>query len=159
MGLFDESGLRIDLHVHHHFDGPVTVVTQDARRFARRAVLNIKEKEPMAGVTIDVDTTNEIATVSFVDDHGDPDAAQPDGTTITFSSDNPAVLGVGPDPGGDPKVGDLSAVAEGDANLSVAITNADGSPWGNPVDAVAIHVNPGAAVGAVMTLTGPGTTT
>lgn len=125
---------------------------------AVRAVLKLGEK-PMPA-SISVDTTNEIVTVGFVDDHGDTDAAAPAGVVATFTSDNPAALTVAPDPT-NALQGDLTPVAEGTANVGVTLANADGSPlleadgttpWA-PVDAVAVTVTPGAAVGARLTVT------
>ena len=82
--------------------------------------------------SITVDTTNETATVSFVDDHGDTNATAPIAASgsplvVTFSSDNESVATVATDPA-NPLQGDITPVAEGTANISATIGYADGSP-------------------------------
>ena len=114
----------------------------------------------MSAASISVDTTNEIAVLSFVDDKGDTDAVAPAGLTVVFTSDNPAALAVAPD-ATNPLQGDLTPGVEGVANLSVALTDANGNsppleadgvtPWAVP-DPVAVTVTPGAATGAVLSV-------
>jgi len=79
----------------------------------------------MAG-NITVDTTNEIVTVEFLDDKGDV-AAAPSNAIVTFASDNEEVLTVATDPS-NALQGDITAVAEGTANVSATITDASGAP-------------------------------
>src|SRR5215469_5465006 len=101
---------------------------------------------------ITVDTTNEAATVQFTDDHGDVVPA-PDGTVVTFASDNEGVVTVTPDET-NPLSAKVTPVAEGTANVSVDIAGAT-DPAGNPftVAPVAITVSPGPAAEAGLVLT------
>lgn len=78
----------------------------------------------MGAATITVDTTTGVASLTWVDDHGDTDAAQPANAVVTWSSDNPAVLTI------DPSSGAVTPVAEGTANISVALTD---STTGGPL--------------------------
>lgn len=98
--------------------------------------------------SINVDTTNETVTLSFVDDHGNETPA-PASATVTFSSDNPSVATVSSD-ASNPLVGDIAPVAPGDCNIGVTVDGAmepDGvTPIPNP-DPVALHVDPGAPAG------------
>ena len=102
---------------------------------------------------VDVDTTNETATLTFVDDKGNETPA-PAGATVTFSSDNEAVATVASDPA-NPTVGAITPVAPGDCNIGVDVQGAmepDGvTPLPSP-DPVALHVDPGAAAGERLTL-------
>lgn len=125
---------------------------------ATSAVLTINQGGTMSG-QINVDTTNETVTLSFVDDHGDTDAVGPAGAVVTFSSDNEAVVTVAAD-ASNPLVGDISVVAEGTANIGATLANADGSPvleadgstpFPNP-DSVAVTVSAGPAVGDSLVL-------
>lgn len=112
---------------------------------------------------ITVDVANETVTLAFVDDHGDADAAAPSNASgsavVTFSSDNTAVLTVATDPA-NPLQGDVTTVAEGQANISAtiaypdgsAVTEADGvTPFPVPAP-VLVTVSAGAAVGDTLTL-------
>ena len=108
--------------------------------------------------SITVDTTNETATVHFVDDKGDTDAAAPEGIVVTFASDTPTVATIAADPA-NPLQGNITPVAEGTANISVTFTNADGTPFLEPdgttpftAQPVALTVTAGAAVGADLSL-------
>ena len=102
---------------------------------------------------ITVDTTNETALVSFVDDKGDATAA-PAGATASFTSDNPAAATVAAD-ATNPLQADISPVGLGVANISVALTGAleaDGvTPIPDPA-AVAVTVSAGPAAGASFVL-------
>lgn len=107
---------------------------------------------------ITVDTTNETVTLEWVDDHGDADATAPDGAVVTFSSDNPAVATVTTDPSNSLQ-GDVSLVAEGQANLSATIADASGNPILEPdgvtpfsVAPVQVTVSAGAADSAQLVL-------
>jgi hypothetical protein len=150
------ASLRIDVHVHHHFDSPLMVGR--ARQPAVGAKLTVEEQE-MAAVEVNVDTVNETATVSFQDDKGDA-TAQPDGSVITFSSsdetvfvltaraDNPAVADFAFNSAGTADAG--ATVTDADGN---PLTEADGTPWA-PIDPTTVTVDPGAAVGARMSVEG-----
>lgn len=103
-----------------------------------------------------VDTTDETVTLSFVDDKGNetpaPAAVNVPGGVV-FTSDTPAVATVAPDPN-NPLVGNITPVAPGDCNIAANVPNAtepDGSPMADP-DPVALHVDPGAAVGERLTV-------
>lgn len=100
-------------------------------------------------VTIDVDTTNERASLMFVDSHGNETPA-PAGATITFSSSDASVATISSDPAS-PQVGAITPVGTpGDTDISVVVDNAnepDGTtPIPNP-DPVTLHVDPGKPVG------------
>lgn len=146
----------IELHVYHHVDHrlvesieKIAATLAGDPRPAVGARLSVGEQPMSNPVSITVDTVNEQATVVWVDDHGDTNAAAPAGAVVAFASDNPAALTV------DAATGKLTVVGEGVANVSLTITNPDGSPFLEadgvtpfPVDApVAVTVNPGAAVG------------
>lgn len=107
-----------------------------------------------------VDTVNETLTLQFTDDKGDTDAAAPAGLDApVFTSDNPAVATIAPDPA-NPLVGDVTVVGEGSANLGIdpltaggsPLTEADGTtPFPQPAT-VAVTVTAGAAVGDALVL-------
>lgn len=103
--------------------------------------------------TIDVDTTNETATLSFVDDKGNETPA-PAGATVTFASSDAAVATVASDPA-NPLVGNITPVAPGTAQVSVTVDGAmepDGTtPIASP-DPVTLTVNPGAPAGERLTV-------
>ncbi len=92
--------------------------------------------------SISIDDTTGAASVVWEDDHGDV-ASVPTGNdgnpvAVTFSVDNPGVATI------DAASGVLTPVAEGDANVSVAVTNAtDGTP-ASFADGVAISAAPAA---------------
>lgn len=175
-----ERRLRID--IYHHFPeglpltvagnleldvaalvGPLTVTVVEptpppAR--ATRAILIVTDSHGGTNMPgqITVDTTTEVASLAWVDDHGDTDAAAPSNASgaavVTFTSDNPAVLTI------DPASGQVTAVAEGTANVGATIAYPDGSavleadgvtPF-PPIDSVAVTVSAGAAVGATLSL-------
>lgn len=112
----------------------------------------------MGSTQINVDTVNEQATITFLDDHGDTDAAAPAGVVATFNSDNTDALTIAPDPD-NPLVGKITVVGEGVANVSVVLTDAEGHPlqtadgvqWAT-IEPTAVEVDPGAAVGAQLTV-------
>jgi hypothetical protein len=153
--------ITIEIHVHHHFDSvPIPIVVSQDRRAVRARLFVAEEQSAMT--TINVDTTNETATVGFEDSHGDQDAAQPDGSSVVFSSDNEAVLTVAAT-ADNPLVGAITVVGEGDANISASVNGADGNPLTVAADgttpfaqagAVAVHVDPGQAVGDRITVAG-----
>lgn len=110
----------------------------------------------MAG-QITIDTVNESATVEFLDDHGDVTNA-PNGAVVTFSSDNPAVLTIAPDPVV-PYQGDVTPVAVGSANVGATIADANGNPILEPdgvtpfaVASALVTVSPGPAATAELVL-------
>src|ERR1035437_5034317 len=145
-------GEHHNTHVHLHIDNkvpiPIRLIEQPAPHTA--FLLPIGDSS-MPGV-ITVDTTNETVVVGFLDDKGNTTAA-PAGATVSFTSDNPAVVTVAAD-ATDPLKGDVTVVAEGTANISAALTGAleaDGvTPIANPAT-VAITVGPGLAFSATET--------
>ena len=92
---------------------------------------------------ITVDTTNETATVQFVDDKGDTNAAAPVGAVVTFTSDNVAVVTVAADPT-NPLVANVTPVTEGTANIGATIADASGAPILEPDGVTPFSVAPGA---------------
>jgi hypothetical protein len=147
----------LTVHVFHHFPegfpvkGKLTVtLAEPVPPAATRAVLTIQ------GVTmpgqITVDTTNETATIDFVDDKGDVVTA-PAGTVVAFTSDNTAVVDVTNDPS-NPFQGDVRVVAAGTANIGATITGVFEPDGVTPftVASVLVTVSPGAAVGAELVL-------
>jgi hypothetical protein len=129
---------------------------------ATGAILLVKEATPpMSTATLTVDTTNAVATLQFVDDKGDTNAAPPAGLTASFTSDNPAALTIAND-ATNPLQGDITVVGEGVANVGVTLTDANGNsppleadgttPWA-AIAPVAVTVDPGAAVGAQLSVT------
>jgi len=126
------------------------------------ASMFVKGDPSAMDVTFTVDTTDGTATLQFVDDKGDTDATAPDGLTAAYSSDNPAAATVTNDTT-NPLQGDITVVGEGVANISVALTDANGNsppleadgvtPWPT-IDPVQVTVDPGAAVGAQLSVTG-----
>jgi len=148
--------------------GAITVTLQEpapAQPVATHARLVVTPTQGanMPG-TITVDTTNETATVEFLDDHGDTNAAPPVAASgsplvVTFASDNDAVATIATD-SANPLQGDVTPVAEGTANLSATLAYADGSPvleadgvtpFPQP-GSVQVTVNAGAAVGDALSL-------
>jgi hypothetical protein len=121
-----------------------------------------KKGPPMPG-QITVDTTNETATIEFVDDKGDTNAAAPSNASgnvvATFTSDNESVATVAAD-ASNPYQADITPVAEGTANIGATLAYPDGSavfeadgvtPFPDPAS-VEVTVGPGAAVGDALVL-------
>lgn len=107
----------------------------------------------MAPGAITVDTTDETATVSFVDDHGDPTEA-PTGASVAFASDNEAVATVAAD-ATNPWQADVTPVGLGIANISAALSNAleaDGVTEIPDPAPVEVTVSAGPAAGAEFVL-------
>lgn len=103
--------------------------------------------------TVSVDTTNETATVQFVDDHNDA-TAPPAGATVSFASSDPNVATVAPSQT-DSFTGQISPVSTGTTKISVALTNAMEADGITPIpapDPVTLTVDPGAAAGARLSL-------
>jgi len=103
--------------------------------------------------SINVDTTGETATLAFVDDHGNATEA-PAGASVEFTSDNEAVATVD-------AAGNITPVGVGDCNIGVTVTGAMEADGVTPIpspDPVALHVDPGAAVGERLTVSGPSDT-
>jgi len=161
-------GLRIDLHIHHHFaesvplavtlNGPIHI--GKARPRATQATLTVGEAPQMTSVYVNVDTVNEVATVQFVDRVENVDAAQPEGSVVAFTSSNEAVATIAPSPE-NPLVGNITILDEGDTDIGATVSDADGNPLkdaeGNdwaPIASTSVHVDPGAAVGARLSVTG-----
>lgn len=108
---------------------------------------------------ITVDTTNEVATLAFEDDHGDLNAAPPSNESgpavVSYTSDTPTAATI------DPTSGAITPVAEGVTNIGVApllypdgsqVFEADGvTPFPVP-DPVPVTVGAGAAVGDALSL-------
>ena len=120
--------------------------------------------------TFNVDTTDGVANLQFVDDHGDATAGPNDSVTgapivPSVSSDNPGVLTADTAaPGATPGsfTAALTPVIVGSANLSVTpLVNSDGSPvvtasgaaFGSPAP-VAVTVNAGPADTLTLSVTG-----
>jgi hypothetical protein len=148
-----ESTRRTDIHVHLHIDFKSPIFVQILPKQAYKANLQLSsEGENMPG-TITIDTTNETALVSFVDDHGDPTAA-PAGVVATFASDNEAVATVAAD-ANNPLQADITPTGLGTANISCAFNGtaleANGSPIADPAS-VAVTVVAGPAAGAEFVL-------
>lgn len=99
--------------------------------------------------SINVDTTNETATLTFVDDKGN-ETPSPGDASVTFSSSDEGIATVASD-ASNPLVGNISPVAPGDCTIGVSVSGAmepDGTtPIPDP-DPVALHVDPGAPAGA-----------
>jgi len=106
--------------------------------------------------TITVDTTNETATVEFVDSHGNT-TTQPDNFgSISFTSSDTAVLTVAAD-ASNPLQGDLTPTGTPGTGVTISAAALDSA--GNPLleadgttpfptaTSDAIDVNPGAPVG------------
>jgi hypothetical protein len=167
-----EPEQRIRIDIFHHFPegiplsvteaitAQLTVLGQNtppSPAVATSAVLTLKGAKMPGQIT--VDTTNETVTLSFVDDHGDTDAAAPAGAVVVFASDNPAVATVALD-ASVPFQADVTPVAEGTANISATLTDASGNPLteadgSTPFpapDSVEVTVAPGSAVGDALTL-------
>ena len=125
---------------------------------ATKAVIQINGENDME--TITVDTTGATATLAWEDDKSDADAASPAGVVATFASDTVTVLTINNDTA-NPLQGDIVAVGEGTANVSVALFAADGvtpltladgtTPFPIP-DPVAVTVGAGPAASATLTV-------
>lgn len=153
----DPSNLSISIHVYHHFENPLTIILEDDEVLepaATKAVLAIVTTgDSMSTSTLTVDTVNARAILAYVDDKGDTNAAAPAGVIATYSSDNPGALTID-------ESGAITVVGEGVASVGVVLTDASGSPlleadgvteWA-PVGAVLVTVDPGAPVGAQLSV-------
>lgn len=102
--------------------------------------------DPMPG-TITVDTTNESASVGYVDDHNDPTAA-PAGSSVAYASSDPAVATID-------STGKITPVAIGVTQIAAHLSGAleaDGvTPIPDPTP-VQVTVGPGPAAGAALVL-------
>lgn len=125
--------IRVDLYLHTGPPGPSRAVGMEFR---------LNQGENMQG-SITVDETSRTATLSFVDDHGDTDAAQPDGSTVTFSTDNPAVATVAAD-SSNPLQADITPAGEGSVNVTASVADAEGNAL-FPDASFALTVTAGAA--------------
>lgn len=113
----------------------------------------------MTLVKVTVDTTNETASVEFFDDHNDV-TAQPEGSVITFTSSDEAAATV-TQRADDAKVADIGILAVGTTDIGASVADADGNPmtepdgsaWA-PIESTTVEVDPGAAVGARMSVAG-----
>lgn len=147
-----EFNVNVNVHVHGRLTIDVNLNPpphHPGRAVAIKFALNQAQGENMPGV-ITVDTTDETATLAFVDDKGDTDAAQPDGSTVTFTSDNEAVATVAAD-SANPLKADITPVGEGTANITASVAGADSQPLFDDASVV-VTVTAGAAVGDSFTL-------
>ena len=143
MGLYR---IKIDLGaLHLDFVADIEALQATSQR------LILGGPDDMADHTITVDTTNETATVQYVDDHGDVLSAAPEGSTVAFASSDSAVATIAPD-AANPLQGDITPVAVGTVTFSVSTTGADGNPLFADATSDSLTVNPGAAVGQRLTL-------
>jgi hypothetical protein len=111
------------------------------------------ERKGNAMTDISIDHTAATITVSFVDSHGESTTAPADLGTLTFTSDNPSVATVAPDPY-NPLVGKITPMGVGTANLGIEpLLDRSGvavplpTPAPTPVTVVA-----GAAASVVLTI-------
>ena len=143
--------------------------TQSNPRSATKLTMTVRGGHPMS-TTFTVDTTDGAATLQFVDDHGDPTSGPADSVTgaaivPALSSDNDAVLSVGP-AGAGSNAGEtifpLVPAAIGVANLTPQpLLNSDGSPvldaegnaFGVP-SPVQVTVEAGPAASLTLSVTG-----
>lgn len=98
---------------------------------------------------LSIDDANAQGLFYWVDDRGDTDAAAPEGAQVSFGSTDPNVATV------DPATAKITPVAEGAAQLTVTITDANGNPLMEPDGVTPFAAPPadfqivaGAAVGA-----------
>jgi hypothetical protein len=117
------------------------------------AILTVEPKGPDMS-EISMDNTVATITVSFVDSHGEPTRAPAELGTLVFTSDNPSVATVAPDPY-NPLVGRITPVAVGSTNLGIdPLLNHSGDSISLPMPApTAITVVAGAAAAVVLTVT------
>lgn len=111
---------------------------------ARIGVLLDPSKGISMASTFTVDEiTGKTASIEWVDDKGDLDAAAPAGATISgWASDTPAVLTI------DPNTAILTGITDGTATITAIVTLADGSLF--PVTADVVTLTPGAAVAGII---------
>lgn len=104
--------------------------------------------------SINIDTTNETATLEFVDDKGNPTTA-PSGATFTYASSDATVATVAPD-SANPMQADITPVGLGTADISATSNGtafeADGVTAIADPDPVTVTVSAGAAVGEAFVL-------
>jgi hypothetical protein len=150
--------IRVDVYHHWPTDPLLVTLVQPAPApdAATRAIL-ITKGSAMPG-TITVDTTDETATLAWVDDKGDVTTG-PAGVVVTFTSDTPTVATVAAD-ATNPLQGDVTPVGIGTASIGATMANADGSPVMEAdgvtpfpaVGSVTVTVTAGAAAGAALVL-------
>jgi hypothetical protein len=144
---------RVALETNALLARTLTTLQGPTQRQATEAILAVEPKgQNMPEISID--NTAATITVSFVDSHGEPTVAPPDLGTLVFTSDNPSVATVAPDPY-NPFVGKITPVAVGSANLGIdPLLDRSGSPVSLPTpNATAITVVAGAATSVVLTIT------
>jgi hypothetical protein len=144
---------RVALETNALLARTLTTLQGPTRRRATEAILAVEPKgQNMPEISID--NAAATITVSFVDSHGEPTAAPPDLGTLVFTSDNPSVATVAPDPY-NPFVGKITPVAVGSANLGIdPLLDRSGSPVSLPTpNTTAITVVAGAATSVVLTIT------
>jgi hypothetical protein len=113
---------------------------------AVRAVIILKGS-PLPG-QINIDTTNETASLEFTDRVGEKTNA-PDGAVVAWSTSDAAVATATADPNdASGLTAQVTPVAAGDCTVLADVSGAtepDGSPF--PQASVPLHVDPGAATG------------
>jgi hypothetical protein len=151
--------VKEQVDVHLHLDGPITVNVNVNINMgpagpgpASKATLTLGGSNMPGQIT--VDTQNETATVGFVDDKND-DTSAPDGTEVTFTSSDDTIATVAPD-SSNPLQGDITPVGVGTVQIGAtfngtALESDGATPIADP-DAVSVEIDPGAAVGARISL-------
>lgn len=109
---------------------------------ARIGVQTSKGISMASTFTVD-EITGKTASIAWVDDKGDLNAAAPAGATVSgWASDTPAVLTI------DPNTAILTGITDGTAAITAIVTLADGSSF--PVTADVVTLTPGAAVAGII---------
>jgi hypothetical protein len=144
---------RVALETNALLARTLTTLQGPTRGWATGAILTVEPKgQNMPDISID--NTVATITVSFVDNHGEPTTAPADLGTLVFTSDNPSVATVAPDPY-NPLVGKITPVAVGSANLGIdPLLDRSGGAVSLPTPTpTAITVVAGAAASVVLTIT------
>jgi hypothetical protein len=144
---------RVALETNALLAQTLSILQGPTRRWAAKAILTVEPKG-LDMPEISMDNTVATITVSFVDSHGEPTTAPAELGTPVFTSDNPSVATVAPNPY-NPLVGKITPVAVGSANLGIdPLLNRSGDPISLPTPApTAITVVAGAAAAVVLTIT------
>lgn len=157
----EHSVVSLLLTIDRKLDRLLSIIGSPPPGPATHAVLILTKSQGvnMAGqITVDTAAGEENATLAFVDDKGDTDAAAPAGAVVTFTSDNPSVATVATN-ADNALQGDITPVAEGTANIGATIADGSGNPIMEPdgltpfsVSPVTVTVSAGGATGAELTL-------
>jgi hypothetical protein len=144
---------RVALETNALLVQTLTILQGSTGSRATVAILTVEPKGPDMP-EISMDNTVATITVSFVDSHGEPTRAPAELGTLVFTSDNPSVATVAPDPY-NPLVGRITPVAVGSTNLGIdPLLNHNGDSISLPTPApTAITVVAGAAAAVVLTIT------